>query len=97
MKLHNADHLGHLIGGGASDIREFPYREKKKLLWIWIFAGSEFCSSSEFPLQKNSGGWEVRLQTIHSGQNQKFRDGEFLWEFGIMKADQPELNGCIGL
>ena len=73
MKLHNADHLGHLIGGGAGDIREFPHREKIAVDLDFL-PGVSFAAHREFPhCKKNSGGWEVSCKL--------FRDGEFLWEF----------------
>ena len=59
MKLQNADHLDRLIGGGADNIREFPYREKIAMDLDFL-PGVSFAAHREFPhCKKNSGGWKV--------------------------------------
>ena len=51
MKLYNADHLGHLIGGGAGDIRESPYREKIAVDLDFL-PGVSFAAHREFQYQR---------------------------------------------
>lgn len=69
MKLHNADHLGYLIGGVAGDIREFPYREKIAVDLDFL-PGVSFAAHREFPhCKKNSGGWEVSCKLFTVGKS----------------------------
>lgn len=80
MKLHNADHLGHLIGGVAGDIREFPYREKIAVDLDFL-PGVSFAAYREFPHCKKIAADGKLVANYSQWANQKFRDGEFLWEF----------------
>lgn len=80
MKLHNTDHLGHLIGGVAGDIREFPYREKIAVDLDFL-PGVSFAAYREFPHCKKIAADGKLVANYSQWANQKFRDGEFLWEF----------------
>ena len=80
MKLHNADHLVHLIGGVAGDIREFPYREKIAVDLDFL-PGVSFAAYREFPHCKKIAADGKLVANYSQWANQKFRDGEFLWEF----------------
>ena len=85
MKLHNAEHLVHLIGGGAGDIREFPYREKIAVDLDFL-PGVSFAAYREFPHCKKIAADGKLLQTIHSGQIKSSEMENFYGSFGIMKG-----------
>ena len=80
MKLHNADHLDRLIGGGADNIREFPYREKIAMDLDFL-PGVSFAAHREFPHCKKIAADGKLVANFLQCVTQKFRDGEFLWEF----------------
>ena len=77
MKLHNADHLGHLIGGGTGNIREFPYREKIAVDLDFL-PGVSFAAHREFPHCKKIAADGKLIENFLQCVTQKFRDGEFL-------------------